>query len=174
MSRATRHHHSPRPPLGQALVGLVGGLLGMAAIGLLDRYLLSDADLGYVIGAFGATSVLVFGAPGSPLAQPFNVVVGHLVSAAIGVAVFKLLGSDWLAAALAVALAIFAMQMTRSLHPPGGASALIAVVGSPEIHRLGFLYMLFPVAVGAAVLVAVALVVNNLHPAIRRWPLFWY
>lgn len=146
----------------------------MAAIGLIDRHLLSDTDLGYVIGAFGATSVLVFGAPGSPFAQPFNVVVGHLVSAFIGVAAFKLLGAGWLAASVAVSLAIFAMQMSRSMHPPGGASALIAVAGSPEIHDLGFVYPIFPVAAGALVLAACGLVVNNLYPGTPRWPVFWY
>lgn len=146
----------------------------MAAIGLADGYLLSDADLGFVIGAFGATSALVFGAPGSPYAQPFNVVVGHVVSAFIGVAAFKVFGSGWLAASVAVSLSIFAMQMTRSMHPPGGASALIAAAGSPDIHALGFVYPLFPVASGAVLLVACALLVNNLSPATRRWPVFWY
>jgi len=172
MSRRTQHSHSSRPSLGFALTTLAGGFLGMAAIGLVDSYLLSDADLGYMIGAFGATCVLVFGAPGSPLAQPFNVLVGHVVSAAIGVAAFKLLGAGWLAAAAAVSLSIFAMQMTRSVHPPGGASALIAVAGSPQIHDLGFLYPLFPVAAGALLLVAIALVVNNLHAGPQRWPVF--
>jgi CBS domain-containing membrane protein len=171
--RATRHQHSPRPPLATALAGLVGGFLGIAAIGLVDQFVLNDTDLALVIGAFGATAVLVFGAPGSPLAQPWNVIVGHLLSAVIGVAAFQLFGPGWLAAALAVGLAIFAMQMSRSLHPPGGASALIAVAGSAQVHDLGWLYPLFPVGAGAALLVAVALVVNNIGAG-RRWPLFWY
>ena len=164
----------PRPPVGFALLSLAGGFVGIAAIGLIDGYLLSDEGLGYVIGAFGATAVLVFGAPGSPLAQPFNVVAGHVISAVIGVAAFKLLGTGWLAAAVAVSLAIFAMQMTRSVHPPGGASALIAVAGSPDIHALGFVYPLFPVAAGAVALVAIGLVANNLHRGRQRWPVFWY
>ena len=169
----TRHTHSPRPPLATALLSLVGGFLGIAAIGVIDQIVLDDTDLALVIGAFGATAVLVFGAPGSPLAQPWNVLVGHLISAAIGVAAYQVFGAGWLAAALAVSLAIFAMQMTRSLHPPGGASALIAVAGSQTVHDLGFLYPLFPVAAGAMVLIAVALVVNNIGPD-RRWPIFWY
>lgn len=171
--RLTRHHHSPRPPLGFALASVAGAFVGIATVGLIDQFVLDDGDLAFVIGAFGATAVLVFGAPGSPLAQPFNVLVGHLISAAIGVAVVKLLGPGWLAAALAVSLAIFAMQMTRSLHPPGGASALIAVAGSSKVQELGWLYPLFPVSAGALALVAVALVVNNLGRD-RTWPLFWY
>lgn len=151
----------------------VGGFFGIAVVGLIDQRLLADTDLAFVIGAFGATAVLIFGAPGSPLAQPWNVVVGHVPSALIGVAAFQLVGPGWLAAALAVALAIVAMHLTRSLHPPGGASALIAVAGSPQIHELGLLYLLFPVGAGAVVLVAVALVVNNLDRR-ERWPVFWY
>lgn len=173
MNKPSRHHHSSRPPLSTALASLVGGFLGIAALGLIDQLVLADADLTFVIGAFGATAVLVFGAPGSPLAQPWNVLVGHVVSALIGVAAYQLLGAGWLAAAVAVSLAIFAMQMSRSLHPPGGASALIAVAGSAEVHELGWLYPLFPVGLGALVLVAVALLVNNIGPG-RRWPLFWY
>lgn len=173
MSNRRRHQHSPRPPFGRALVSGLGGFLGIAAIGLIDQWVLADPDLAFVIGSFGATAVLVFGAPGSPLAQPWNVVVGHVLSGLIGVAVFQLAGPGWLAAALAVAVAIVAMQMTRSLHPPGGATALIAVAGSPAIHDLGFVYPLFPVGVGAIVLVAVAVVFNNLATD-ARWPIFWY
>lgn len=172
--RPTRHKHSPRPPLGVALASLVGGFLGLAVIGLVDQFVLKDADLALVIGAFGATAVLVFGAPSSPFAQPWNVLVGHIISALIGVGVVQLLGTGWLAAGLAVGLAIFAMQMSRSVHPPGGASALIAVAGSPAIHEMGWVYPFFPVGAGAVVLIAVALVVNNLRPSGGRWPIFWY
>ncbi|GKY88221.1 HPP family protein [Sinisalibacter aestuarii] len=173
MSTAQRHHHSARPSIQTAALSLVGGFLGIAAIGLIDQFVLQDNDLTFVIGAFGATAVLVFGAPGSPFAQPWNVIVGHVTSALIGVAVFQLFGAGWFAAALAVSLAIAAMQMSRSLHPPGGASALIAVAGSSGVHDLGFLYPLFPVGAGALVLIGVALVVNNLS-AHRPWPIFWY
>lgn len=167
------HHRIHRPPIADALRSFVGAFLGIGSVAFMDQFLLADSDLAYVIGAFGATAVLVFAAPASPLAQPWNVVVGHVVSALIGVALFQLLGPSWLAAALAVSLAIFAMQMTRSTHPPGGASALIAVAGSPQIHDLGFLYALFPVAAGALVLVGVALITNNFR-AYRRWPEAWY
>ncbi|PLX36012.1 MAG: HPP family protein [Hyphomicrobiales bacterium] len=169
-----QHRHSPRPPVSQMIRSLVGALLGIGLLAAIDQFFLSDADLTFVIGAFGATAVLVFGAPSSPLAQPYNVVVGHMISAAIGVAAFKLVGdANWFSAALAVSFAIVAMQATRSVHPPGGASALIAVVASPQIHALGFLYVLYPVALGAVVLVCVSLVSNNLFND-QRWPIFWF
>jgi len=79
----------------------------------------------------------------------------------------------WLAAALAVATAIALMHLTRTLHPPGGATALIAVIGSAEIHKLGFLYVLIPVGAGALILLAVAVLVNNI-PKSRRYPEIWF
>ena len=128
------------PSASEILRGLAGAFLGIGSVAFVEQYFLNDADMLLVIGAFGATAVLIYGTPSSPLAQPYNVIVGHLISAAIGVSIFQLLGqADWLAAALAVSLAIVAMQLTRSVHPPGGASALIAVIASSEIHDLGYL-----------------------------------
>ena len=155
------------------LRSFIGTVLGIGAIAAFTQFFLNDQDLTLTIGAFGASAVLVYGAPTSPLAQPYNVVVGHLLSATMGVLMFTAFGgATWAAAALAVALAILAMQITRSIHPPGGASALIAVVASQQIHDLGFYYVLFPVGAGAVTLVAVALVTNNLFSE-TRWPLFW-
>ena len=86
---------------------------------------------------------------------------------------FKLLqGQPWLAEAVAVATAIAAMHLTRTLHPPGGATALIAVIGGDRIHALGFYYAVIPVGLGAVVLLVVALLVNNV-PATRRYPEIW-
>ncbi len=129
-------------------------------------HLLAGTDRVMLIGSFGASAVLVYGAVRSPLAQPRNLVGGHVISAAIGVAAHQLLGAaPWLAAAAAVATAIAAMHATRTLHPPGGATALIAVIGGDQIHALGYLYVLAPVGLGAALLLLVALLVNNLPQA---------
>ena len=172
--KPAQHHHSPRPPLKQIIRSVVGAFLGIGAVAALDQMFLSDSDLIFVIGAFGATAVLIYGAPYSPLAQPYNVMVGHLISAVIGVAAFQLVGEvSWISAALAVSLAIAAMQVTRSVHPPGGASALIAVTASEQVHDLGFLYALYPVGLGALVLVVIALITNNLLNE-KKWPIFWY
>ncbi|MFO7860893.1 MAG: HPP family protein [Desulfosalsimonas sp.] len=103
-----------------------------------------------------------------------NLMGGHMISAVIGVAAFKLLGASMpLAAAVAVATAILAMHATKTLHPPGGATALIAVIGSSKIHALGFWYVLVPAGLGAVVMLAVAMLVNNLAPR-RRYPEFWF
>jgi CBS-domain-containing membrane protein len=127
-----------------------------------------------MLASFGASAVLIFGAVRSPLAQPRNVVGGHLLSAAVGVACWKLLhGQPWLAQAAAVATAIALMHATRTLHPPGGATALIAVIGSPQIHELGFLFVIMPATLGPTILVIIGLLVNNI-PQSRRYPEIWF
>ena len=123
-----------------------------------------------VIGSFGASAVLIYGAVDSPLAQPRNLLGGHIFSALVGVIAFQLFSEQiWFAAPLAVATAIAMMQLTDTLHPPGGATALIAVIGGEQIHQLGYLYVFFPVATGAVLMLFVALLVNHIAPG-RTYP----
>jgi CBS-domain-containing membrane protein len=136
--------------------------------------MLSKTDQVMLIGSFGASAVLLYGAFKSPLAQPRNLLGGHIISAIIGVTAHQLCTSPlWLASAAADATAIALMHMTKTLHPPGGATALIAVIGGDKIHKLGYLYVLAPVGLGAAIMLIVALLVNNI-PGSRRYPEFWF
>jgi CBS-domain-containing membrane protein len=163
----------PRVSLVEIFWSWVGAFLGIAAVACVHYRWLNGTDLVMIIGSFGASAVLAYGAIRSPLAQPRHLAGAHAVSALIGVASYQALGHwPWLAAAVAVATAIAAMHATKTLHPPGGATALIAVIGSDKIHGLGFLYVLAPVALGAVIMLAVALVVNNI-PRSRRYPEFW-
>jgi CBS domain-containing membrane protein len=148
----------------------IGAFAGIALIGLLQTTKLSDIDNVFLIGSFGASAVLVFGATNSPLAQPRNLVGGHLVCALIGVIVQCVLPNQlWLCSALAVSLSIVAMQITKTMHPPGGATALIANIGSQKVKSLGFYYILSPVLSGVLILLLVAIIVNNI-PADRNYP----
>jgi CBS-domain-containing membrane protein len=151
----------------------MGAVLGIGAIACVQSLVLPGGAHFLMLGSFGATAVLVFGAPRSPLSQPRNVVLGHVISALIGVVCWKLL-HNWpsLAQALAVATAIAAMHRARALHPPGGATALIATLGSDEITRLGFDYVILPATVGPLILIGIGLVVNNASKA-RRYPESW-
>lgn len=166
----------PRPPKMSAIEifwSWLGSFSGIGLVALLHEKWLVPHDLLLIIGSFGASAVLIYGAITSPLAQPRNLLGGHLLSGLVGVAIFQMFGhTPWIAAALAVSLAIVVMQMTRTLHPPGGATALIAVIGSPEIHNLGWLYPIVPALSGALVMLLVALLVNNLAKT-RRYPLYW-
>lgn len=148
----------------------LGAFIGIGLIGFMQSRSLPELDNVFLIGSFGASAVLVFGAANSPLAQPRNLVFGHLFSAVIGVSIALLVpDSYWLSAALAVSLSIVAMQMTRTMHPPGGATALIAVIGSEKVKALGYLYVLSPVLSGALVLLLTALALNNI-PRHRNYP----
>ena len=163
----------PRVNLPEILWSWVGSFLGIAAVGFLDEFYCSGTDFVLIIGSFGASAVLIFGAIKSPLAQPRNLLGGHILSALIGVSAYKLLPAHiWLASALAVATAIALMHATKTLHPPGGATALIAVIGGAKIHSLGYFYVLMPIGAGAAIMLVVALLVNNI-PRTRRYPEFW-
>jgi CBS-domain-containing membrane protein len=164
------------PGVGRAeiLWSWIGGFAGIAALAWAGHLLFEGPDLSLLIGSMGASAVLLYGAPRSPLAQPRNLLGGHVVSALVGVACWKLFHPyPWLAAAVAVATAIALMHAARMLHPPGGATALIAVVGSPELHDLGFYYVLVPATVGPLILLLVALLVNNI-PGTRRYPEIWF
>jgi CBS-domain-containing membrane protein len=166
-----------KSPPGIGIVEIVwswlGGFIGIGAVALVQAYIFDGTDLILMIGSFGASAVLVYGAIKSPLAQPRNLVGGHFLSALVGVAAFKIFqGQPVLAVATAAGTAIAVMLATKTLHPPGGATALIAVIGGEKVHALGFLYAVIPAAAGAAILLIVALLFNNI-PKNRRYPEFW-
>lgn len=151
----------------------IGAFVGISAIGLIQGKQFGQMDNIFLIGSFGASAVLVFGATNSPLAQPRNLIFGHLISALIGVSVHKIApGQLWLASALAVSLSIVAMQMTKTMHPPGGATALIANIGTEKVKALGYCYVLSPVMSGVLILFIVAIFVNNI-PRDRNYPYKW-
>ena len=167
----------PSPPgvsAGEVFWSWLGSFLGVAAVALLNAGLFEPRELSLLIGSFGASAVLLYGAVRSPLAQPRNLMGGHVLSAIVGVsAQLWLGGTPWLAAAVAVSVDIAVMHLTRTLHPPGGATALIAVIGGDSVHQLGYLYVLLPAALGAGVMLVIALLVNNI-PKTRKYPEFWF
>ena len=148
----------------------LGAFFGIGIIAFIQSVYFTESDNLFLIGSFGASCVLIYGVIQSPLAQPRNLIGGHLISAFIGVSIYKIFPDTlWLSASLAVALSIVFMQITKTLHPPGGATALIAVIGSPAIKNLGYGYMIVPVLSGVLILLFVALVVNNLTKN-RQYP----
>ncbi len=145
------------------ILSLLGTLIGITAIVLLSH----KFDLS-VMASFGASAVLVFGVPDAPMAQPRNVIFGHAFSAVAGVATVIVFGLTWWSPAVATALALLLMLLTKTTHPPGGATALFAVMS--QVH---FSYIFTPVMAGAIVLVIVGLLFNNLSPN-RHYPRYWY
>ena len=123
-----------------------------------------------VLASMGASAFLLFVVPHSPMVQPWPVIGGHLASAAIGVACAIWIPNPTIAAAVAVALSIFFMHCMRCLHPPSAATAMIAVLGGPEIHALGWQFCYEVVAVNAGLILLLAFAINNLIPG-RRYPM---
>ena len=155
-----RRERAPRIRPAQVLVAWLGAFAGIAGLALLVDLFPSLQLL--VIGSFGASAVLLFAAPGAPFSQPRNLIGGHVISAIAGVACYRYLPDLlFVQEAAAVATAIALMMATRTIHPPGGATALIAVIGPDAVRGLGWAYV-FPVLAGAVLLMLVAIVSNNL------------
>ncbi|PKO58531.1 MAG: hypothetical protein CVU25_04365 [Betaproteobacteria bacterium HGW-Betaproteobacteria-19] len=139
-----------------------GALLGILATVMLGRLFVDgDALLPWVIAPMGASAVLLFAVPASPLAQPWAMLGGNLLAAAIGVTCARGLPEPMMAAAVAVSTAIGLMFVLRCIHPPAGAVALTAVVGGPAIDSLGYGFVVYPVLVNSVCLLALAIVYNR-------------
>ena len=158
----------------EVLWSFVGSFIGISLLAWCNEAVLARTDKLLMMGTFGASAMLLFGAPQVPFAQPRNVLGGHVVSALVGVTAFQLVGHiPWLAAALAVSGAIAAMHVTGTLHPPGGGTALMMTTAGPELTSLGYSALIFPVAAGVGILVLTALCINNISRR-RRYPVTWW
>lgn len=150
----------------------VGGILGIYAIWKITQHFTSGTDTPLIVASMGASAVLLFAVPHGKLAQPWNLFAGHVFSAIVGVSCARWISDPATAAAMAIGLAITVMHYTRSIHPPGGATALMAVIGGSSIHDLGYDYAITPVMINAIVILAIAFLVN-LPFAWRRYPVGW-
>ena len=153
----------PQPAARAIALAWLGGFLAIAAVALLTDYLAASL----VLGSFGASCVLVFGYPDLPFSQPRSVIAGHFLSSLVGLAFILILGAHWWSVALAVGTAIALMMATCTTHPPAGSNPVIVYLMQPD---WGFL--LFPTVAGALIVVAVALVYNNVIRE-ARYPKYW-
>lgn len=151
----------------ERILSCIGAAVGLFGTEWICRYALG-ASSPWFIAPMGASAVLLFAAPASPLAQPRAIIVGNLVSALIGVAVASHWGNSGVAAGLAVSLSIAAMFGLRCLHPPSGAVALCAVLGDAAISKLGYGFAIWPVTINSVLLLLAALLFNNFTG--RRYP----
>ncbi|WP_051617723.1 HPP family protein [Desulfofundulus thermocisternus] len=152
------------PSWKELLVSWFGAFSGIGVVAALSLVY----HMPLIVPSFGASALLIYGLPDAPLAQPRNVIGGHIISAICGVTVYALCGLTWWSAALAASLAVLLMLITRTAHPPGGATALGAVLAGASP-----LYILTPIALGAVILVLVGLITNNLLPE-RKYPKYWF
>lgn len=149
--------------LRDRIVACCGGIVGICVTSWIAWLILDDASaLPLIVAPMGASAVLVFAVPTSPLAQPWPVMGGNVISAAVGVVCAQFIVSPHWAAGCAVGLAILVMSLMRCLHPPGGAAALTAVIGGDVITSTGYAFALVPVGLNAACLVLIAMLYHRL------------
>lgn len=148
----------------EKLVSAVGALIGILGVYLVSRLFYQGDQLLFIVASMGASAVLVFAVPHGALSQPWPVIGGNVVSALVGVSVALVFGHALLASVVAVGSAVLVMYYLRCLHPPGGATALLAVIGGPDIAALGFGYVLYPILLNASVMVVAGLAFNALIP----------
>lgn len=150
-------------------ISAVGGFIGVLAVLWVSSHLLDNQGAAMIVASMGASAVLLFAVPHGALSQPRALVAGHVISAFIGVTCAQMVGDFYLAAALAVGLSIAAMYYLHSLHPPGGATALVAVLGGDAVHQLGYGFVVTPVLINTLIILVAAVVVN-LPFHWRRYP----
>jgi CBS domain-containing membrane protein len=148
-------------PLKERLLCGIGALLGLAISSFISWYVLGGFNAWY-IAPMGASSVLLFAVPASPLAQPWNMVVGNIIAGVIGVTCAMYIPGQTEAFSIAVALSIFLMMTTDSLHPPSGAVAITAVLGGEPVHQLGYAFIFYPVLLNSVLLLVVAIIFNRM------------
>ncbi len=153
----------------EKLISAAGGFLGILLTLWVSIHYLGTQGAALLVASMGASAVLLFAVPHGALSQPWPLLGGHVISAVIGVACAQAISSPLVAAPLAVALAIAAMHYLRCIHPPGGATAITAVIGGTEVHALGYQFVLTPVLLNVAIMLLAAVAVNYAFPW-RRYP----
>ena len=153
----------------ERIVSALGGFAGIFLIMLITYWYTGTEGAVLIIPSMGASAVLVFAVPHGKLAQPWALFGGHAVSAVVGVACYQLVPDTFVAAGLAVAIAIGLMHYLSCIHPPGGATALAAVIGGDAIHAMGYQYLFTPVLLNTLVIFMVAVLFNAFFPW-RRYP----
>ncbi|TIW20676.1 MAG: HPP family protein, partial [Mesorhizobium sp.] len=155
--------------LRERLAACIGATIGIALTGVISGLAMGNGPhVALLVAPMGASAVLLFAVPSSPLAQPWSIIGGNTISALVGVSVAHFVHNPVIASGLAVALAIAAMSFTRSLHPPGGAAALTGVLGGPAVAAAGFLFPFVPVALNSVILVTLGFLFHKLSR--RNYP----
>ena len=154
----------PKSSLNEIIFAFIGSFIAIALIG----YFTKTYDNLLIMGSFGASCVLLFAFPKSPFSQPRNVILGHFISSLIGLLFLHFVGNDYISMALALALSISLMIVTRTVHPPAGSNPIIIF-----LFEASWDYLIFPTLIGSIILVIVSLFYNNLYKN-RNYPQYWY
>lgn len=161
---------TPSAHFREHLLSALGGLIALTCVLFISEWQLGLSNSAAIVAAIGASAVLVFNAPHGHFSQPWPVLGGHLLSAIIGVSCAQVISNPLLAVPIAIAMAILGMNVLRCVHPPGGATALNAIIAGDAVHQLGYYYVITPVLLNVVIVIIIGILFN--YPfAARRYPL---
>lgn len=145
------------------LISIIGAFIGTLIATFFSNTILQAEGLPMILASTGASAILIFSLPFSPVSQPWNLVGGHLVSAFVGVSCYHFVPNELFASSLSIPLAMLLMHYFHCMHPPGGATALTAVVGGHNVHALGYAFIIIPVFFNAIILLSIAMAIATLR-----------
>jgi len=145
----------------ELLISVIGAFIAVLMAGFFSNVILNSTNSPLIIASAGASAMLMFGLPNSPVSRPYNLIVGHTVSAIVGVSCYYLVGDVIVSSSLAISLSLLFMSLFKCMHPPGGATAVIAVIGGETIHQLGYAFAIMPIFLNSLILLIVAIAVAS-------------
>lgn len=158
----------------ELLISFIGAFLSTLVASFFSASILEAEQIHMVLASTGASAMLIFGLPHSPVSQPWNIVGGHILSAFVGIVCYLLIPNEIIASSLAIPVAMVVMFFFNCMHPPGGATAITAVIGGAQVHELGFAFIIVPVFFNAIILLSIAMAVGTFREInpfeIRAYP----
>lgn len=143
----------------ELFVSILGAFIATLLASFFSNSILEAGGMPMVLASTGASAMLIFGIPHSPVSQPWPIVGGHMISAAIGISAYYLIPNPILASSTAIGVAMLAMHFADCMHPPGGATAVTAVIGGSTVHELGYYFIVVPVMFNSIILLSIAMAV---------------
>jgi CBS domain-containing membrane protein len=158
----------------EVVVSITGAFVATLLASFFSFTILSAEEIPVILASTGASAVLIFGLPHSLVSKPWHLVGGHLVSALVGVTCQKLIANPIFASSLAIAIAMLLMHYLRCIHPPGGATAVTAVIGGEQVEALGYAFVILPVFFNTIILLSIAMAVASLRDKNPFYPELQY
>ncbi len=145
----------------ELIISAIGAFIAVAMAGFFSNVILATTHSPLIIASAGASAMLMFGLPHAPVSRPWNLIGGHMVSAIVGVTCYYLIADALLSTSVAIPVALIAMHLLRCMHPPGGATAVTAIIGGEAIHQLGYIFVIIPIFFNSLILLIVAISVAS-------------
>ncbi|WP_037468953.1 HPP family protein [Shewanella marina] len=145
----------------ETIASIIGAFFATLCASFFSNSILEASNMPMVLASTGASAMLIFGIPHSPVSQPWPLVGGHLIAAFIGISSYYLIPHPVIASSVAIGVSMLAMHLSGAMHPPGGATAVTAVIGGDTVHELGYYFIIVPVFFNAIILLSIAMAIGS-------------